>query len=165
MPIDFEPPEHDDPDEALNLTSMVDVVFILLAFFVLTARFVGQEQALVSGVSVEAAADPQDLPEVLRVRLRAGAASGGPEAVDAGGGDGAEAAAATTVIQLGGRVLPAGAFDVLSEQLAAVAPADLPVRVSADRGVQVEAVTRALEAALRTHLTDVAFVARAEPAS
>ena len=134
--MNLEPPADDaaDLDDALNLTSMVDVVFILLAFFVLTARFVGPEQDLTADALADApAAAPEDLPDLINIRLDA---------------DGA--------ITLGTR--PAADLLALTAALRDLAPADLPVHIDAAPTVPVESITATLDAVLQTHLTRVALV-------
>ncbi len=44
----WEPSESDDDDEGVNLTPMLDVVFIMLIFFIVTASFVKE-----SGVDID----------------------------------------------------------------------------------------------------------------
>ena len=60
----------DRDDEALPLTSMIDVVFLLLIFFLLTASILPQESVLASALQAErrgsgAAADLQ--PQIVGV--------------------------------------------------------------------------------------------------
>ena len=130
----FRAPDDEDATDAMNLTSMVDVVFILLAFFVLTARFVGPERDLVTDALSDApAAAPEDLPEVVTIRLDAAGA-----------------------ITLGTRAIPD--HPALTGALRNLAPADLPVQIDADATLPVDHVARTLDAVLQTHLTRVALV-------
>ena len=72
--MDFETNHADTDEELVNITSMVDVVFILLAFFVISAAFVGVEKdfAVDSQKSAESTgAAAEDLPPSIPIHLRA----------------------------------------------------------------------------------------------
>lgn len=71
--VDFEDNSNDRTDEPLNMTSMVDVVFILLAFFVLSTRFIDAEHDLAMSHTEQAVnqrgASSEDLPPQVTIRL------------------------------------------------------------------------------------------------
>jgi biopolymer transport protein ExbD len=61
-----------DSEELVNLTSMIDVVFTLLAFFIITVRVFGVERDAVVGPAAEHGASglvQGDLPERVTVSL------------------------------------------------------------------------------------------------
>jgi biopolymer transport protein ExbD len=126
----FERP--DEPDEApVHLTAIVDTVFILLSFFVLTATFgherdvaVGMEPASQAG----AVAASADLPRQIVVRLNADAADG---RVHISVGDHALSDFASITAKLSEIDLPA-----------------VPVVIAADERLGIEHVVRAMDAVL-----------------
>ena len=72
MKLDTEEPE----EIQLNMTAMIDIVFQLLIFFIMTFKVVAQEgdfnikMPLASGPSTEVDTEP---PELIRIHLRSGA--------------------------------------------------------------------------------------------
>lgn len=57
----------------LPMTSMIDVVFLLLIFFMVTASFSADEDRLTSAIGTEGAASAGSLsPQVVRVRVEGG---------------------------------------------------------------------------------------------
>ena len=130
----FAAAEPGDDAGLFEVTAMVDVVFILLAFFVLTARFTGGERELGLGVAEAPATEtsglePGDLPTQLVVRARA----------SGGGGVG---------LSLGGRPLPDGGFAELTDLLRELDLPGVPVVVAADPALTVQQVATTLDAAL-----------------
>ncbi|MEO0511359.1 MAG: biopolymer transporter ExbD [Planctomycetota bacterium] len=55
---------------ALPMTSLIDVVFLLLIYFVVTARFAASETELASGIQSGSASEPGEPPVTLRVLSR-----------------------------------------------------------------------------------------------
>lgn len=122
-----------DEEELVNLTSMVDVVFILLSFFVLTTRFVGEERELAVGEASEQSAPglaAEDLPVAVRVQLRPS---------DVG-----------VAIRLGQVDLPVDAFGEITARLEAMEVGELPVVIAAHESLPVASVARAIEAVLNS---------------
>jgi biopolymer transport protein ExbD len=78
LPQELEPPERahratrEPPKISLNLTSMIDVIFQLLIYFVVTASFTVGEGALLADMpsgTGEGETDEMDMPEKLYIRL------------------------------------------------------------------------------------------------
>lgn len=119
-------------EELINLTSMVDVVFILLSFFVLTTRFIGEERELMVGGATESGAaglQAGDLPATVRVQISP-AASGG------------------VAIRLGQVTLPDNGFAELTARLTALDLPQLPVVIAADERLPIAAVAQGMQAVL-----------------
>lgn len=113
---------HRSPEDVLPMTGMIDVVFLLLVFFLLTASFV-REQSLSAQLSSGASAATSVLePQVVRI-------------VNAGDG---------TFFQLGARRL--STRSELEAMLSAL-PREAGVFVRAESDVHVEYVASALQAA------------------
>ncbi len=127
----FDPPPDPDSD-LLDLTSMVDVVFILLAFFVITARFFSAEVDLTLGADSEAPSvqglSPEDLPSEILVVLRTAE-------------DG-------VAIQLGQRELAINGFDDLTGLLNELDMEQVPVRIASDPTLSVDQLASAMDAVL-----------------
>lgn len=123
----------------LNLPAMVDMVFTLLAFFVLATQFLMPERDFGLGYRQAAGAVGavrEDFPAVIPVRLRR-----------------AEAGVAITV---GQARLPDDAFDALRAKLAEINMPGIGVLVMADPGLSVDQVARALDAVLASPMRQVA---------
>ena len=132
----------DESDEDLfQVTAMVDVVFILLAFFVLTVRFIGGEMDLPIGYTdpgpVTGAA-AQDLPSEVLVRIRPGAAGG-------------------LWIAVGESVLPEDGFDELTATLTHLNVPQLPVVIAAEGSLTVQQVARTMDAVLASPMRKVSL--------
>ncbi len=139
----FAPPPHEAGDDHLNVTAMVDVVFILLAFFVLSATFVGVERDLAVEDARRAAAGQasgRDLPESIEVR----AASTTDGAVR---------------LVVGRAELGVNAFDGLTAMLGTINAPRVPVVVAADPALTVDQVARVLDAVAASPMKDVSLIA------
>ena len=118
-------------DSPVNMTTLVDVVFILLSFFVLTAKFgherdvtVGSEPPTQTGHADRNA----DLPQRIVVQLAPGAGEAQPRIV-----------VAQSVLS---------DFPSLTAKLAEIDLPQTPVVIAADDRVSVEHVARAMDAVL-----------------
>ena len=138
----FRPPTTDADDELFHMTAMVDVVFILLAFFIVAAQFQRPERDLALGASQRAPAAraaAADLPSVIPVRLSRG---------DGGG----------VRIVVGQTPLPPDAFDGITAMLEQINLPDIPVVVDvADQGLTVAQVARAMDAVLASPMNKLAM--------
>jgi biopolymer transport protein ExbD len=125
-------------EDLLNLTSMIDVVFTLLAFFVITVRFFGAERDAVVGserpVQQVAGVAKGDLPERVTIQLLE--QGNGGMRIRIGSNEYSEAAAIT-------------------RQLQEIGLPDVPVVFSASPGLTVEQVTGAVDAALKSPMKNV----------
>ena len=69
MRIRFGMDSEDESEDLLNLTSMIDVVFTLLAFFIITVRVFGVERDAAIGAAGKAGGAAQlvkgDLPDAV----------------------------------------------------------------------------------------------------
>ena len=131
MIFDHEP-SHEEEDELFQVTAMVDVVFILLAFFVLSVQFHGQERDLTLGYTqsdLPSGAAPEDFPPEIMVRL-------------ARGDDGA------VRISVGQTILAPDGFDDLTSVLTQINVPNIPVVIAADPGLRVQQVATAMDAVL-----------------
>lgn len=126
----FEP---DEPHEELTLqmAPMVDVVFILLAFFVLAARFEMPERDLGLGyreASLAAGAQVADFPEAIPVVL--------------------QRRGEHVAITVGQAVLVEDDYGAIRAKLEEINLPEVPVTVLADPSLSVEQVARAMDAVL-----------------
>jgi len=128
-----------EEDGWLDITSMVDIVFILLAFFVLTTRFVQSEQDL--GISQHGQGSGQltaeDMPEKVRVRLTV--------------------AGEDVVIHLGERELPLNDFAQLTAQLTVLNLPDTPVILAPAAELTNQQVADAIQAVLKSPMQAITF--------
>ena len=140
--MNFNSTDADERDEAvLNITAMVDVVFILLAFFVLSARFIGNERDVVLGRQVPAqtgGAAAEDLPGVIPVYLTR----------DQSGG---------VAIRVGDARLGNNQYDAITLKLAEINVPQVPVAVAADPSLSVDQVARAVDAVLASPMQKVSL--------
>ncbi len=130
----------ENDDRPFEVTAMVDVVFILLAFFVLTVRFTGGEADLPVGytsVNEASGASNDDLPSEILVRLRPG---------DGG-----------VWIAVGESVLPENGYDELTALLKQIDVPELPVVLAADAGLPIQDVARAMDAVLASPMKTVSL--------
>lgn len=128
----FECEHEEESDELFQVSAMVDVVFILLAFFVLSVQFHGGERDLTLGyqdASQSTGASSQDLPAAVRVRL--GVADGGAVA-----------------IRVGQAALPDDGFDALTALLTRIDMPTIPVVIEADPALSVQQVATGMDAVL-----------------
>ncbi len=122
----------EDSDELFQISAMVDVVFILLAFFVLSVRFTGGEHDLALGydkASERSGASSQDLPSSIMIRL------------------GSTPAGAVS-IRVGDARLPDGGFAELTVLLTQIDLPSVPVVIEADEALSVQQVASAMDAVL-----------------
>ena len=136
----FDHSEQVESDDMLNLTSMIDVVFTLLAFFIITVRVFGVEQDAV----VAAAPNPLvegleagDLPESLMIRLL-----DRPDAQE-------------MLIIIGGHSYSSA--QAITQTLREVNLPQVPVVFAAAPTVSVEQVTSAVDAALQSPMRRVSL--------
>lgn len=122
----------EDSDELFQVSAMVDVVFILLAFFVLSVRFQGGERDLPLGYeppSNSSGAAAQDMPTSVTVRLAPG---------DNG----------TVVIRVGDAILPEDGYTQLTALLDQIDLPTVPVLIQADPALSIQQVADAMDAVL-----------------
>jgi biopolymer transport protein ExbD len=127
-------------EDLINLTSMIDVVFTLLAFFVITVRVFGAERDAVVGAEKSAAPAgivKGDLPQSVTVRL-AKEPGTGHMFIAIGSAQFADASAITV-------------------QLARINLPDVPVVFETDPALTVEQVTSAVDAALQSPMQKVSL--------
>ena len=135
-----------DPDEEsedlLNLTSMIDVVFTLLAFFVITVRVFGVERDAAVGAASRSGASATlvkgDLPEAVMIKLTEN-----------------PAAATKMSIEIGGQ-----RFDdpgASTQQLSDINLPAVPVVFASAPNLTVEQVTGAVDAALQSPMRKVSL--------
>ena len=132
-------PRHDDEDRAvLNMVPMVDVVFMLLSFFILATQFrlherdfpMGHERAALARGSAA-----EDFPRTIPVRLR-----------DTGG---------QVAITLGRASLGVNAFEALRAKLTEINLPQVGVTILADPTLTVEQVARAMDAVLASPMRNL----------
>jgi biopolymer transport protein ExbD len=130
--MEFDREREEESDELFQVSAMVDVVFILLAFFVLSVQFQGGERDLPLGyqdASQSTGASSQDLPAAVRVRL--GLADGG-----------------AVSIRVGEAALPEDGFDALTALLEQIDMPTVPVVIEADTALSVQQVATGMDAVL-----------------
>lgn len=135
----IEEPAHD----VENLTSMVDVVFILLAFFVLTSQFGGSERDIVVAhqpSSVLGGSSDEDLPEQVTIHLAHDADTG-----------------ATRLVVEQVELTP-DAFEGITALLREVNVPALPVVIAPGPDVSIQAVARTMNAVLASPMRRVTLV-------
>ena len=133
--VSLPPPDADA--SPVDLTPMLDVVFILLIFFIVTASFVRE-----TGLGLNRAASPLGVPE---------SAAGVVLAVDA-----------DDRYWLEGREIAPGALRANLLRLEVASP-DLQLVVSADPGSSAQALVRVLDAARAAEIADVAVADGSPP--
>ena len=133
----------DEPEELFQITAMVDVVFILLAFFVLSVRFHGAEHDIATDFGERqhsAGAAAEDLPSSIVVRLSRS---------DSGG----------ALITVGKTRLPENDYQALTAKLNQINLPAVSVLIAGDPALSIDQVARALDAALRSAMKKVALSA------
>lgn len=134
-------------EETIEMTAMVDVVFILLSFFVMATQFRTHERDFDMGYAqarLAAGAAAEDYPKTIPVALR-----NTPRGV---------------AITVGQARLPADGYDALREKLREIDMPGIPVAILADPSLSVDQVSRALDAVLASPMKNVS-VARLTPAA
>lgn len=149
MKFDKNQPEEDGED-LLNLTSMIDVVFTLLAFFIITVRIFGIERDAAIGAAqrAEAGLVRGDLPDAVLVRVlhheqrsQQPAANGGAERLMS--------------IEIGGQRFTEPA--AVTKQLSEINLPDVPVIVASAPTLTIEQVTGVVDAALHSPMKKVSL--------
>ncbi len=133
------PTEHSEDGELFEITAMVDVVFILLAFFVLSVAFEQVERDVIVGygdATVPAGASVADLPAQVIVRLWLG---------DQG----------EVRMAVGDRLLPDDGYDQITALLTYMDAPQIRVVISASGDVSVQQVAHALDAVLASPMKNV----------
>ena len=136
----FGDPQPTTPADPFEVTAMVDIVFILLAFFVMTATLRTFEHGLVTAAAPpagEAALAAEDLPDQIVIELRPG---------DAG-----------VDIRLAHASLAPGDFDAITRKLGRINLPDTPVVLRADPTLTVAQVAPAIEAVLVSPMKKLAL--------
>lgn len=135
--MNFRDKHEDESEETFQVTAMVDVVFILLAFFVLTVRFTGGERDLPVGytdLSPPAGASTQDLPSEVLIRARPSGQGG-------------------VWLAVGETVLQEDGFSELTATLTHLNLPELPVVIAADGDLSVQQVAALMDAVLASPMS------------
>jgi biopolymer transport protein ExbD len=135
----------EDAEDLLNLTSMIDVVFTLLAFFIITVRIFGIERDAAIGAAQRAQAGlaKGDLPDAVLVRVLGSKPSG-----DGGAGQ-------QMTIEIGGQQYTSPA--AVTKQLDEINLPDVPVIVASAPTLTIEQVTGVVDAALHSPMKKVSL--------
>lgn len=131
-------------DDLFQVAAMVDIVFILLAFFVLSVRFQGGEQDLALGyqeTSESTGAAAQDMPAAISVRL--GSADGG-----------------AVSIRVGDARLPDDGYAQLTALLVEIDLPTVPVLIEADESLSVQQVATGMDAVLASPMKRLSLASR-----
>jgi biopolymer transport protein ExbD len=146
-----------DPGEGLNVTPLIDVVMVLIVFFLMVGKLASDRSASVRLPESATGRSDEARPIVLALVPAAGG-------VGAGG--------SRVAVQLDGRELPPGeplaqalmaratelAGELSARSGAAVAPTDVPVEVRADRAAEFADVAPILRAARQAKLRSLRLV-------
>jgi len=136
------PQAEEEAEDLLNLTSMIDVVFTLLAFFIITVRVFGAERDAVVAAAARAGAAAGlargDLPERVVVRLTDQPDTAGAMRIEIGGQEFSEPGAIT-------------------RQLREINLPDVPVVFASAPTLTVEQVATAVDAALHSPMKRVSL--------
>lgn len=122
----------EESDELFQVSAMVDVVFILLAFFVMSVRFHGGERDLPLGyreIAESTGAAAQDMPASVLVLLK-------------------PTEHGEVAIRVGDAMLPNDGFDQLTELLTQINLPAVPVVIEADDTLSVQQVATGMDAVL-----------------
>jgi len=128
----FNQEQNEESKELFEVSAMVDVVFILLAFFVMSVQFTGGERDLVLGYQNQTqstGATAEDLPAAVRVLFNT---------TESG----------TVAIRVGDSALPDDGFDDLTALLTQIDLPRIPVVIEADAGLTVQQVATGMDAIL-----------------
>ena len=134
----FTPDQPEDAGDLLKAPAMVDVVFILLAFFVMATQFMAPERDFTMGhreAGAGGGAVREDFPSTIQVRL---------ERADAG-----------VAITVGQARLPHNNYDAIRAKLTQINMPGIGVLILADPSLRVGDVARALDAALASPMKKV----------
>jgi len=136
------PDPEEESEDLLNLTSMIDVVFTLLAFFIITVRVFGVERDAAIGAAGKAGGAAQlvkgDLPDAVMIRL-----------VES------PSAATKLAIEIGGQHFEDPA--AITRQLSEINLPEVPVVFASSPNLTVEQVTGAVDAALQSPMKKVSL--------
>ena len=134
--------ENHTVEDTFQMAAMVDIVFILLAFFVMATRFHQPEHDLDMGYRTAAAAGQagaDDLPSNVTVQLRQ--VSGG------------------VAIKLGQGDLPNNGFDELTGKLTEINMPQIGVVLHVDPKLSMELVARVMDAVLQSPMKQISVTA------
>lgn len=135
-------PENHTAEDTFQMAAMVDMVFILLAFFVMATRFHQPEHDLDMGYRKTAAASQagaEDLPSTIPIQLRQI-----PNGV---------------AIRLGQAKLPNNGFDELTSKLTEINMPQVGVVLQIDPKLSMELVARAMDAVLQSPMKQISVTA------
>lgn len=136
----FDPARPRDEGDLFQLPAMVDMVFILLAFFVMAAQFRLNEMDFATGYRAQAAGTgeiAQDLPKSIPVELRK--------------------AGAGVAITVGRARLADSDFDGLQRKLTEINLPEVEVSLAGDPALTVDEIARGLDAVLASPMKRVAL--------
>jgi len=136
--VRFGLPQTDEGEDLLKMPAMVDMVFILLAFFVMATQFALPERDFAMGYRKPGLAEGavrEDFPSTIPIRLtRAGTG---------------------VAITIGQARLPDDDFDAIRAKLAEINMPAIGVVILAEPSLSVDQVARALDAALASPMKRV----------
>jgi biopolymer transport protein ExbD len=127
-----------EAEELLKIAPMVDMVFILLAFFIMGTQFLSPERDFSMGyrkAELAPGAAREDFPSTIPVQLRRTGAG--------------------VAITVGQARLPDNDFDAIRAKLSQINMPGIAVLVMADPALTVDQVARALDAALASPMKRV----------
>lgn len=130
--MNFHREPQEETSERFQVSAMVDVVFILLAFFVMSVRFTGGERDLTLGYQDQTqstGASAEDLPAAVRVRFNA---------TESG----------AVAIRVGDSALPDNGFDDLTALLTQIDLPRIPVVIESDADLSIQQVATGMDAVL-----------------
>ncbi len=142
----FDRHAEEESDELFQISAMVDVVFILLAFFVLSVRFHGGERDLPLGyrdVSESTGAAAEDMPASILVRMSPG-------------NDG------SVVLRVGDTAIQNNSYEQLTALLKQINLPKVPVVIDADDTLTVQQVASGMDAVLASPMKQLSLNSRTE---
>jgi biopolymer transport protein ExbD len=128
----FQHEPREESEDLFQVSAMVDVVFILLAFFVMSVQFHSGERDLpldYKDQTRSAGASAEDLPAAIRVQLQ-------------------KTEAGAVAIRVGDAALPDNGFDDLTALLTKIDLPGIPVVIDADAGLSIQQVATGIDAVL-----------------
>ena len=146
--MNFDHGQHEEGSELFQIAAMVDVVFILLAFFVLSVRFHSSERDLAMShrEAGPSSAIAQDIPNQIVIRV---------------GRD----ASGDVSLALGSASLPVNGFGALTAKLEQINMPQLPVVLAADPELSVDQVAHVIEAVLASPMNKMSLSRLSESAA
>jgi biopolymer transport protein ExbD len=145
----FNHEQNEDSKELFQVSAMVDVVFILLAFFVMSVQFSGGERDLVVGYQDQTqstGASAEDLPAAIRVRFNA-------------------TPSGAVAIRVGDSAIPDDGFDDLTALLTQIDLPRIPVVIEAEAALTVQQVATGMDAVLASPMKRLSLSPSAKDAS